>query len=830
MSTLHHPDPGGKPGGDHAAHGAAESGHPILDTARWAIDAGLWPIAITAIDDRRSRNPGKAPLGHEWGKEQHDEAWWQATLGRYPGAGIGLKLGADGKVIDIDVDDLELAYPTLARLFPDGIPATLGWHNAAGKFHLLFLYDRRLARFKPIIKGVVDKGGEIIGNPHYLGIELRIGAPSGDDKQYQSVIPPSLLSNGQPRRWNGQAKILPLPESFFEDLDRHALETAPKPREDREPAANGSTTAWAEAAIKKELDRLASAPQGTRNDTLNGAAFNLGQIIGGGAADRGRVEAALAEEARRIGLGEREAAATIKSGIEAGTAQPRSRPEIKPRGRATPTANGNGRRSGEPPPGGGDDRGPAQPKPNEASDDPHRLGRLYLKRAQHSAGLTLRFWREEWHRWDGTAYRVAPDKEVRGELAGTVKAEFDRLNLKAQALANGKPPKVRPVTTKLVANVTLALTDLALLRARDCPQTPAWLCEDPPWPAGEVLPCRNALVHLPSLVERKPCTRLPSPAFFCPYNLDFDFNPDAPDPIEWLKFLGELWPEDPESIALLQEWFGYCLSSDTSQQKMLMLIGPKRSGKGTITRVLRALIGAENVANPTLSQLSTPFGAAPLIGKLVATINDARLSGRADQAVIVERLLSITGEDSQTIDRKHRDSWEGKLAVRFVLISNELPRLNDASAALPSRMLILKLVQSFLGKEDKDLLSKLLAELPGILLWAVNGWDRLRKRGRFAQPKSAEELVEAMEALASPVTVFVRERCKVDDAVEVKTKTLFQAWLDWCKEKGRSKPGDEQNFGRNLRAVIPRLKTRVTSENDQHVRYYVGVDLAGTPF
>ena len=471
--------------------------------------------------------------------------------------------------------------------------------------------------------------------------------------------------------------------------------------------------------------------------------------------------------------------------------------------------------------------------PNEADDDPHRLGRIYLDRVKHSASLTLRFWREDWYRWDGTAYRIAPDKEVRGELTGSIKAEFDRLNLiSLRSHDNGKaPPKVRAVTTKLVGNVMNALSDMALLRARDCPSVPGWLTPNPRWPASEILPTRNSVVHLPSLVEGRPSTMEPTPAFFCPYSLDFDFNPNAPEPTEWLSFLGKLWGDDRESIELLQEWFGYLLTADTSQQKMLMVIGPKRSGKGTIARVLRALIGPENVGSPTLSKMSTNFGLAPLIGKTAAVIADARLSGRADQAVIVERLLSITGEDSQSIDRKHREDWEGKLSTRFLLISNELPKLSDASAALPSRMLVLRLTKSFYGREDMGLLNRLLPELPGILLWAVEGWSRLKKRGRFEQPKTGRELADEMESLASPINVFLRDCCKIDDASECETPELYKAWRQWCEENGRDNPGNEQNFGRNLRTAVPRLETKRTRRGARMIRLYVGVEPINTvPF
>jgi putative DNA primase/helicase len=232
--------------------------------------------------------------------------------------------------------------------------------------------------------------------------------------------------------------------------------------------------------------------------------------------------------------------------------------------------------------------------------------------------MRLRYWREEWVEHDGKADRAVPAKEVDARLTEGVKREFDLLNRadlelyqkrraeKAGQNGDGKDtesePVARKVTTRLIGDVRQALRGLALLPAAVEP--PAWLSGAGPFPAGEVLAARTELVHLPTLVARR-----------------------------------------PEAAALLQEWFGYCLLPDTRQQKILLVIGPKRSGKGTTARVLRALGGPANVAGPTLSSLWTNFGLWPLLGKTVAVVSDARLSGgRKDQDVIVERLLTISGE------------------------------------------------------------------------------------------------------------------------------------------------------------------------------------------
>jgi putative DNA primase/helicase len=466
--------------------------------------------------------------------------------------------------------------------------------------------------------------------------------------------------------------------------------------------------------------------------------------------------------------------------------------------------------------------------PIEEADDPHRLARLFLaEKCRHAEGLTLRYWREEWHRWDGVAYRPVADKELRGELTGTIKAEMDRLNLAAQRLAAVKdepPPTVRKVTGRMVADVAHALTSLALLPGRT--EAPVWLGPPGPWPASEILACRNGLVHLPSLVERRDYIRPPTPRFFSPNALEFDFTLDAPRPSTWLSFLAELWPDDPQSIDTLGEWLGYLLTTNTRQQKILLLVGPKRSGKGTIARVIRGLVGGDNVACPTLSGLGMTFGLWPLIGKTVAMIQDARLSGRTDAAGVAERLLSISGEDAQTIDRKFLPPVTVKLYARFMLLTNELPKLNDSSGALPGRMILLHLTRSWYGKEDTTLTDRLLAELPGILLWAIAGWQRLRDRRHFIQPDAGKGMIGELADLASPVGAFVRERCDVGPGCRVERVDLFDAWKQWCETQGREHPGDAATFGRNLRAAVPSLgNAQPRTDTGERVRVYEGIRL-----
>lgn len=401
----------------------------------------------------------------------------------------------------------------------------------------------------------------------------------------------------------------------------------------------------------------------------------------------------------------------------------------------------------------------------------------------------LRYWGGSWWYWSSGRYIELSADQVRSLVMNVFKSRWSVVRSR----------HITDVIEHLRARVSLG----------SGVTTPSWI-EKPgnDWNPADCLATRDSIVHLPSLVEGLEPSIIPAtPRFFTMVATEFSFAPDAPEPAQWLRFLSELWGDDQQSIGTLQEIFGNSLTGSTRYQKIFAVIGARRSGKGTIGRVLRKLVGDGNVCGPTLSGLATNFGLESLLGKSLAIVSDMRL-GNVDRSVVVERLLAISGEDKLTVDRKHKTALHLQLPTRFVLISNELPRLDDASATIISRMIVLTTTQSYLGKEDLDLEDKLVAELPGILLWAIEGWRRLRERGRFIQPEASDELIETMNALASPISAFVAQCCSVGPGGSVIAAELYSAYGRWCEDNGWERKSTVQRFGRDLRAVVTGLSDR----------------------
>jgi putative DNA primase/helicase len=358
----------------------------------------------------------------------------------------------------------------------------------------------------------------------------------------------------------------------------------------------------------------------------------------------------------------------------------------------------------------------------------------------------------------------------------------------------------------------------ALSRHRSAP---SWLIDGQRDPTA-MLACRNGLLHVPTGQVIPP-----TPSFFTFNQIDFDFDEHAAAPTTFLAFLDSLFPEgDPDAIQLIQEIFGYVLTPDRRFQKIPLIVGPKRGGKGTLAKILKCLVGSRNVCNPTLSDLGITFGRQSLIGKTLAVIGDLRLGPKSDLSKIAEVLLSISGEDDQTVHRKNKEDWHGRLFVLFIILSNELPNLHDTSGALASRFLLLQLTKSFYANPDLTLADRIIAtEMPGILKWALEGRARLYARGHFVQPESGKASIKALEELASPVGAFVRERCRVKIGGEVSQSVLFEEWRRWCAKSGHLNVGTIQVFGRDLRAALPWITDRYPRINGGRERRWQGLEL-----
>ena len=235
--------------------------------------------------------------------------WWT----RWPSANVAIRTGAVSGLVVVDIDPDHGGVATLRELVDSHGPLTRGpvVRTGSGGWHAYFRHPGQKVR---------NSAGTRLG----AGVDVRA------DGGYV-IAPPSRHASGRQYRWDATDEPPVLDDWLLRRL------VAPQHLERSqftEPIRlDAAVSAWARSALNDEAARVRCAASGSRNHTLNRAAFCLGQIVGAGVLDAALVERTLTASALAVGLSERESLLTIRSGLGAGTEHPRG-----PRGHSLPSS------------------------------------------------------------------------------------------------------------------------------------------------------------------------------------------------------------------------------------------------------------------------------------------------------------------------------------------------------------------------------------------------------------------------------------------------------------------------------------------------------------
>jgi putative DNA primase/helicase len=485
------------------------------------------------------------------------------------------------------------------------------------------------------------------------------------------------------------------------------------------------------------------------------------------------------------------------------------------------------------------------PTPQAATDPlpdtrPFTLAAAYLRARQYADVRTvadstgkeyfqrpvptrLRHWREEYYLFGGSAYERVHIEDLRTDVN-----EF----LTEQTHFAGKDNHVSPlrVTRGTKGDVFDQLRDLCQARVDTMP---AWLDQRQAPPPRDIIAFQNGLLDVPEWVRDPEIALIPPTPFWFSVNvLNCDYDPAAKCPL-WIRVLHQCLDGRADLIALLQEWFGYCLTADNSLQKLLWMHGVSGAGKSTVCEILEQVVGPRNTVSFDLWDFAYQFGLAKFIGKRLAVARDAHLGHGTEADKVIAKLKQISGNDNTSVNRKNKDELESvKLLTRFVINTNEFPSLSDASDAIIRRAMFIPFDKSFVGREDSTLMQRLMFELPGITTWAIEGLARLRNRGKFEEAVSSVQVTEQFRREQSPVHAFVEDCCQQpgdegtqgerEESFFVLKDVIYKSYTKWAKESGRA-TFSKDRFAAKLFRVVPGLKESRPWDNGKRIHKYHGI-------
>lgn len=278
------------------------------------------------------------------------------------------------------------------------------------------------------------------------------------------------------------------------------------------------------------------------------------------------------------------------------------------------------------------------------------------------------------------------------------------------------------------------------------------------------------------------------PTVMTTVQLAVDYDPHASCP-EFDQFLTGIVPAD--TINTAWELIGYLMLSGNPLHKAVMLIGTGRNGKGTLLRVIVALLGKQNVASISLHTLvDNRFATANLFGKI------ANIAGDIDGTYLesTATLKAITGDDLISAEHKGRDMFNFTAWAVPVFSANKIPPSADVTSGYLSRWLPIEFPTSFVGREDPELTARLTtkAELAGVAAKAVPALRRLMARGRFEDTESSRTAVRKFARHVDQVRAWLDDCTQPDSDHWEPRVDLYRFYKNWInREGGRAvKAGD----------------------------------------
>ena len=278
------------------------------------------------------------------------------------------------------------------------------------------------------------------------------------------------------------------------------------------------------------------------------------------------------------------------------------------------------------------------------------------------------------------------------------------------------------------------------------------------------------------------------------FNVEYDQEARAP---RWESFLDEVFAGDKELISYIQRAVGYSLTGDTGEQVMFMLYGKGANGKSVFLEIISCLMG-DYAANTPFSTFEVTKrneasnDLAALKGKRIVTAIETNEDRRLDEA----RVKSVTGGDRITCRFLFAEYFSYTPHFKIWMAVNHKPLIKGTDRGIWRRVILVPFTKNFEGRADKELVSKLKAELPGILNWALKGLKEW-KQNDLGTAKAIEAASDEYRQESDLVQQWLDEETTLDATETTPCYDAYSYFVQWCKHRGYP-TWSNNSFGRAM--------------------------------
>ncbi len=255
------------------------------------------------------------------------------------------------------------------------------------------------------------------------------------------------------------------------------------------------------------------------------------------------------------------------------------------------------------------------------------------------------------------------------------------------------------------------------------------------------------------------------------------------EPELWLKFLEESTFGDQGLIRFLQQVAGYSLTGDVREHALFFCYGSGGNGKGVFVHTLKGIWNDYAVVAPmdTFTEARGdrhPTELAMLRGARLVESEESE-QGRAWNTA---RIKTLCGGDPVTARFMRQDFFTFLPSWKLLLVGNHQPSLRNVDDAVRRRFNIIPFDHKPMNP-DSELETKLRAEWPQILRWAIEGcldWQRNGLMRPNVVTGATSSYFETQDLLGS----WLEECCEISPSNSETTGRLFESYAAYADASG----------------------------------------------